>query len=259
MMNPTTSPVTTLALPDRNFTATVQATSPGPLAFCGGLFDEEFGNPNRDLESTPLAECNWLTLFAYMHRRFGPPNVRADEATEASGNVNGCWLLTTPDPQLFLLVSPSISTASDNFKPYLAILQDSEYPKTHDDLRKYVQASDTAIHQLRDAYVTSVKDLLRPVSIGDYDINALGELDEDRELDHALTEYDPAKLGYVFIVEPSPASLTFLPTGILGTTSWPTFHQMVHDLGNGDCGAGFEKAVTTLQNLAKDGAAPATL
>lgn len=260
MTDTITSPTTeALMLPNRNFLAKIQATSPGALVYCGGLFDDVFGPQNSVLEGSPLANCEWANLFAYMTRRFGPPNAGSDEITERSGNLNGSWVLTTPDPELFVIVSPVILGAAFAFRACLAIPQGEDIPSTTAGLRQTMDNSEERVEALRAAYLTCLLDLLRPVPVGDYDINVLGLLDEEDALSNALLEFDVEKSAYVYIVEPSTATRFQIPSNVLDSASWPAFHQLIHALGEGDCGVGFEKAVAALQSMAKDGAAQPAL
>lgn len=255
-----TSPATeTLMLPDRNFIAKTQANPPGTLVSCGGLFDEVFGPSNSVLEASPLADCNWANLFAYMNHRFGPPTAGAAEITQFCGNLNGSWLLTSPDPELFVIVSPVIMGASFAFTPYLSIPDGGDLQTTTDGIRQALNNSEKRIKALRAAYLACLLDLLRPVPVGDYDINALGQLDEEDALSNALLEFDVEKGAYVFIVEPSMASRSQVHHAIFESASWPAFLQIIYALGEGDGGAGLEKAVAALQRQPKEGSANASL
>lgn len=57
-----------------------------------GLLDQHFGTT-----------CNYGTLFTYLFRRFGFPNLGSDDYKEIA-----CWALTTPLPDMVLTVSPSV-------------------------------------------------------------------------------------------------------------------------------------------------------
>lgn len=244
MTHALTSPTAaTLLLPDRNFIAKPQATSPGTLLHCSSLFvTDPFGAPNPVLAGTPLANCEWSTLYAYMHRRFGPPNGNSETETDASPS----WVLTTPDTSLFLVVCPSVAGAAYSFKPCLVLPADQAPPATAQALRDVVDAQGR-IEAIKDAYQTSLLDLLRPVAFGPFDITAIGNLDEDSLLGNALEEFDVTNKKYVFIVDPSEASRVAVPNGVLGSASWPSFHKIIFELGAGDCGAGFSKAVEQLR------------
>lgn len=245
MTDTLTSPTAeTLMLPNRNFIAKPQATSPGPLIHCGSLFQAEphFGPANPVLAGSPLVNCEWSKLYAYMHRRFGPPNGNGEIEIDASPS----WVLTTSDPSLFLMVCPSVAGAEYSFKPCLVLPEQQDTPATADALREAVNAQGR-IETLKNAYLTSLLDLLRPVAFGPYDITALGELDEDSPLSYALQEFDMGSTKYVFIVDPSEASRVAVPNGVLDSASWPVFHKIIFELGAGDCGAGFSKAVEQLR------------
>lgn len=59
------------------------------------LADEVWGDAADDPDTGPLA-------FAYLYRRFGPPPFTGDTYKDLA-----CWLLTTPDPDVFLWLTPA--------------------------------------------------------------------------------------------------------------------------------------------------------
>lgn len=241
--SPTTSPV---MLPKRDFVAKLQPTSPGPLMHCPVLFlgDDPFSTDNQVLAATPLANCEWATLYAYMHHRFGPPN--GNSTSEFGRRAGPCWILTTPDTNLFLLVCPTPDGAQYSFRPCLALPHDQKPPESAQQLLHEV-TEEGRLKPIHEAFQASLLDLLRPVAFEEYDINALGDVDDDSDLASALQEFDGTARHYVYIVEPSQAARVPVPAGVLDNANWPAFHKIIHDLGGGDCGAGFTKAFERLQ------------
>ncbi|ASW03857.1 hypothetical protein [Paraburkholderia aromaticivorans] len=78
-------------LPDPNFVSTTVDQWGGRLVECRDLWDG-YSLDDAVLDSTPLKKCQWATLFAYMHRRFGPtmpPASQPDPGRNWFFNPNG--------------------------------------------------------------------------------------------------------------------------------------------------------------------------
>jgi len=224
-------------LPDRNFISTT-ALWQGDLLPCQDLF-RDHGFADSVLSNTPLERCGWATLYAYMHRRFGPPHVGGDGDKDFSAS----WMLTTPDSEVFLSVNPSLSGPDSSFSLYL--LKPADSSKTICRARD-LQLSEQRISAIRCAYRDALLDLLRPVCIRNDQINAMGELG-DKALDVALTEWDEESESEVYAVQPHPSSGFGMPPGLFGGEQWATFCSLIRRLGNGDMGKGRSEVVQLLQ------------
>lgn len=224
-------------LPRQDFIAALTIDWTGRLVACRWLWP---ATPDREkllvdpiLEDTPLASAEWAILFAYMHRRFGLPNAGRDNYKDLSA----AWLLTSPDPDLFLLVGPSLSGAWFCFTPYLrtdkgGFLRGLDIPKERR-------------AELGAAYRVVLLDLLRPVCIRDAHINALGELDDD----DPLLEFDEDADRYLFEVDQHSSCGWASPPGLFGGEEWGKFCELVSDLGRGDIAAGRTAAIDALSKL----------
>lgn len=224
-------------LPNRDFISTTAAWQ-GTLLSCRDLYDG-YSLDDPVLAGTPLKKCGWATLFAYMHRRFGPPHVGGDDYKDLSAS----WMLTTPDPEVFLSVSPSLSGPGFSFSPYL--LKPSNAPKNVHAARD-LGLSQQRITEIQQAYKSALLDLLRPVCVRDHQINAMGELG-DSALDEALQEWDEENDCEVYEVRFHPSSGYSMPSGLFGGEDWATFCTLIRQLGDGDMATGRSKIIETLQ------------
>lgn len=176
-------------LPRKDFVATLAVDWTGRLVSARSIWSSAYdpGNPFADtiLDDTPLKSAEWATLFAYMHRRFGSPNIGGDNYKDLSAR----WLLTSPDPDLFLTVGPSLSGAWFSFTPF--------FRTDKEGFLRNLEISKERRAEIDTAYRDVLLDLLRPVCVRDAHINALGELDDD---DVAL-EYDEQADQYLFEVD----------------------------------------------------------
>ncbi|MHB1702239.1 MAG: hypothetical protein ACYCSN_19315 [Acidobacteriaceae bacterium] len=179
-----------------------------------------------------------------MHRRFGLPHIAGDNYKDLSAG----WMLHSPDPEVFLDVSPSLSGPSFSFEPRL--LQ-SDTRHTGD-----LDLSARRIAEIRKAYKVVLLDLLRPVCVRDSYINALGVLG-DNPLDEALLAYDERNDRHVYAVEYHHTAGYAMPPGFFGESDWPTVRALVKNLGDGDMAAGRKALIQRLQQPAIHDAAQA--
>ncbi len=246
---PNTETKPKLQLPSKTFVATIAPSWSGSLVSCRRAIRDKTPGPTGSLgdpvlDQTPLKDSEWSTLFAYMHRRFGPPHIGGDEYKDLSAG----WMLHSPDPEVFLEVSPSLSGASFSFVP---MLLQSETRHTGD-----LELSAHRIAEIRKAYKAVLLDLLRPVCVRDSYINALGALG-DNPLDEALLAYDERNDRHVYAVEYHHTAGYAMPPGFFGESDWPTVCALVRNLGSGDMDAGRKALIERLQQPAMDDAAQA--
>lgn len=180
------------------------------------------------LSSTPLKSVQWAPLFAYMHRRFGPPHVPADEYKDLSAG----WMLTSKDPNLFVSVSPSLSGAGFSLAPY--------YKSSEAEMPPFEEMQITPEHAeiAKEAYRVTLLDLLRPVCVRDNHINAMGKVDHNTKSGNKLLEYNEDEDEQVYAADRHPSSGCAMPSGLFGGKEWGALCSMVNQLGNGDAQAG---------------------
>lgn len=232
-----------IQLPDLTFKSAI-AIWKGRLNPCAALWDG-YALEDPVLESTPLKDVDWSTLFAYLHRRFGPPHMGGDDYKDLSAG----WMLTTPDDRVFVLVSPSLSGPGFSFSPYYLKSQE-ESPA----LRSLVLPSER-IEVVKAAFRSTLLDLLRPVGVRDHLINAMGELG-DSESDQALQDCEEGNVdGSPYIVERHPSCGYPMPSGLFGGKEWATLCTVIRELGKGDMQAGRAVAIEQLQRPVFDEAA----
>lgn len=229
------SPVSLLPRPD--FIAKLAVNWTGRLVSCRSIWPSAYdpGNPFADaiLDNTPLKSAEWATLFAYMHRRFGPPNVGGDNSKDLSAR----WLLTSPEPNLFLVVGPSLSGSWFSFAPYFLMNEGASL--------RNLEISKERRAEIDTAYRDVLLDLLRPVCVRDHNINALGELDDD----DPLLEYDEDAGQSPFGVDQHPSCGWPSPPGLIGGEEWGRLCGLLRDLGNGDVALGRTAAIDALSKL----------
>lgn len=243
-----------LMLPRHDFIAEVAHPwegRPSRMVDCGDLLRDY---PLRDpvIESTPLKTCEWATVFAYMYRRFGPPHVRGDDYKEFSAS----WLLTSPSPDVYLSVRPSLVGLWDCFTPILRIEIEAAVPRRREDITR------ECLDEITSAYRAALLDLLRPVCVRDNSINVLGKLGED-PLSNALlsynTEGDADEGDRGFMVKYHSSSGFSMPPGFFGGEEWVTLCTLISHLGKGDIVAGRHRIVTMLQQPVYDEACQSSL
>lgn len=181
------------------------------------------------LRGSPMEDAAFDTLFTYMHRRFGPPSLGNDPYKDLSA----AWLLSTPDPELFVIVSPSLVGASYSFSPYLYVDADTRHLRRGDLPPERVEA-------LRRAYRTLLVDLLRPVRVRDSQFNALGIVADGDPLDawDEETETSP------YFAEYHATSGYCAPLGVFGTDAWSGLLGLAFSLGDRDVTRGLDELVT---------------
>lgn len=205
------------------------------LAFKGRLLGgrpalglEGIGLIDPVLDATPLCDADYATVFAYMHRRFGMPNIGGDNYKDLSAG----WLLSTPDADLILRVSPSVSGAYFTFMPML---------RTAAECAPSRELTEDRRSELLAAYRAGLLDLLRPVTVRDCAINALGLVDCDT---------DPV---LVALEVPQHESCgTPMPAGIFGGEDWQALMAILGKSDVHDRAAGLKAVVASLQDAAID-------
>ena len=233
-------------LPRTDFAATTADAWSGRLYPCGRLWS---GSALRDapLDETPLKEVDWSTLFAYMHRRFGPPHIGSDDYKDLSAG----WMLTTPDPYVFVGISPALAGPGFSFLPYLAAAGTARVNDARD-----LNIPAERAGAIRQAYKDTLIDLLRPVCVRDQYINALGEVGEEPS-GEALLAYDEGKGDHIYAAPRHPSSGYAMPLGLFGGDGWVTMCTLIRQLGSGDMVAGRSALNVLLQQPTIDEAATA--
>lgn len=170
--------------------------SNGSEIFCGYKAGQEvFGETPKD---------SGLTLFAYLWRRFGPPEHGCDDYKSLA-----CWVLTTPMEGAYLSLTPSGSAIEYSVghlvthdlgerinKPIESWWKRHErlWIKLHPKAPAYHYwgwntpkgfprrpiGDKTLVAELNAALRVSLNDLLRPVYVRDVPMNALGVLDHTK-------------------------------------------------------------------------------
>ncbi len=237
MTEPKKTPRKPRHLPDPNFVSSTVDQWGGTLVECRDLWDG-YSLDDAVLDNTPLKKCQWATLFAYMHRRFGPPHIGGDDYKDLSAS----WMLTTPDCEVFVRVNPSLTGPGFSFSPYLVMPRDAT-KQAHRASELKLPADRVAA--IRKAYRATLLDLLRPVCVRDHHINALGELG-DSALDQALLECDD-DASDTFELRFHPSCGYAMPLGLFGGNEWPILCSLIRHLGDGDLEAGRVKAIQVLQ------------
>lgn len=166
------------------------------------------------LRETPLANCDFAMLFTYMHRRFGLPFIPGDDYKELSAG----WLITTPDPNLTLLVRPSLSGAWNSFVPMVT-----------SDLGQAI-LGEAKNSELGEAYRAALLDLLRPVNVRDQSFNALGKLDDD----DVLMSHDESSGEAIYAVPFHPSCGWAMPRDLFGNAAWRRLCTHLRGLGDGE-------------------------
>ncbi len=229
-------------LPDPGFTASAGDTcrrAAYPASHLSGWTSLYTGSlEDKVREATPLADVGWANLFAYMHRRFGPPNEGGDTHKDFSAG----WFLTTPDPDVFVLVRPTPTYVWRMLSPYIAC--DSEPVDQFG-------PTDPRIHRIAAAYRATLLDLLRPVHVRDVPIDARGEVGADEGVfDIAdgipgLEDMDDDAQGHAveaYDVDPHPACGIPIPAAMVDGDGWGDLCSLASRLGDGDIAKGRDAA-----------------
>ena len=168
--------------------------------------------------TTPLSDVHWGTLYAYMVRRFGHAPIGGDPYKD----LCGAWLLTSPDPEVFVKVSPALNGSVFNFQPLMP-----------GEVFERVKLPRQRLEEIANAYRAVLLDLLRPVRVHDSWINATGEVDDDSDLlQEDENEVQP------FVADYAPHSTRGLPPGLLAGDGWWPFIAILRHLGQGDITTG---------------------
>lgn len=228
--------MTTSRLPRTDFKAETAASWTGRLFPCRDLWNG-YALDDEVLSKSPMRHVRWSTLFAYMHRRFGPPHLGGDDYKDLSAG----WMLTTPDREVFVGVSPSLAGPGFSFLPYVAAIGGRGLRTVVD-----LKLSAARVTEVRQAYKDTLVDLLRPVCVRDQHINALGELGASAR-DEALLAYDEESDESIYEVRFHPSSGYGMPVGLFGGEDWPTLCMLVRQLGNGDMVQGRKALIELLQ------------
>lgn len=178
-----------------------------------------FGTSLEDkvAEGTPFAQIDARALFAYLHRRFGPPN----QGNDPEWSISGSWLLRSPEDDVLVEVLPGSDLPCWTFQVQL----------TWDPGDEPVSLAQQ--ERIAGAYRTVLLDLLRPVRIREELVDALGDVPDD-----SIPEGDPDGLE----VDRSPAAGTGIPAGIVGTPAWRRLIAVAR-LESGDAAKGIEALV----------------
>lgn len=225
-------------LPRPDFLASPATRWDGPLGACSRLWDG-YALDCPVLASTPLKDAPWATLHVYMQRRFGLGHLGADDYKD----IGAGWLLTTPDPKVFVEVCPSLNGAGFSFTPRIADRDVQEQLQ-----RSGPSISPERIETIKSAYRATLLDLLRPVCVRDQFINALGEVDDDDE----LLRYDEDAEETNFEVKRHPSSGYAMPVGLFGGKDWAVLCHLLDQLGDGDMTKGRQAAIEQLQQPVLD-------
>jgi len=118
--------------------------------------------PGEYAESV-MGPINWGELFAYMYRRFGPTEYGSDYHKEIA-----CWYITTPDPNVVLVVTPRPSSIRFCFGYHV------------NERIYYDRRNKGQVEAVNRALKAAMRDLLVPTNVRDIFINAAGRVkDED--------------------------------------------------------------------------------
>ena len=218
----------------------VEATLPDPAFRAAHVTQEHSLDPAREalgfhriddphLDASPMRDVPFDTLFTYMHRRFGPPSLGNDTFKDLSA----AWLLSTPDPELFVIVSPSLVGAHHSFSPYITRGTEGARVERRTFAPERVEA-------LTAAYRALLTDLLRPVRVRDSQFNALGIVADGDPLDawDEETETSP------YFAEYHTTSGYCAPLGVFGTDAWSGLLGLAFSLGDRDVTRGLDELVT---------------
>lgn len=180
------------------------------------------------LEKTPLRDVDAFKLFTYMHRRFGLGNLPADPYN----SLGAGWQITTPHPKVVLLVTPSFVGAGFSFMPYVIC----------DSARGPIDWITPEIaSEMASAYRRTLLDLLRPVRIGEDEINALGLVSSDNR-PPAWTA-PRTKAESETYPHHDAACGAAMPGTFFGTGDWFRLIGILADKGDGDVSTGIARAV----------------
>jgi hypothetical protein len=229
-----------LLLPTVDFIAAPACPS-APLVEASGVDSRHrpmFRYPAPEwLAGVPHAQEHWAYLHTYMHRRFGPAPIGGDDYKDLSAS----WLLSTPDPDVFLLVSPSLNGPYHSFSAYV---KDSGGEGS----RRTTPLAEDVIQRTANAARIAVLDLLRPVAVRDQWINAVGIVSDDSPLlEEGDEDNDYDMSGGLPLAAKFAASAGYgMPLGLFGGKDWPRFCRLLEMIGEGDIAAGRQQVIDML-------------
>ncbi|MGY3581962.1 hypothetical protein ACVIGB_001115 [Bradyrhizobium sp. USDA 4341] len=214
-------------MPDPAFVASL-ATNRGKLKSVRSL--DDYDNPVLErealddliAETTPLKDADYGRLYTYMARRFGYASIGGDSGKDLSGY----WLLTSPEPDVFVMVSPSLNGSVFTFHPMIQL--DGKAEAQRETLPR------SELERVAQAYRAVLLDLLRPVSVRDSWINALGIVDDESELLEGDDEQP-------FIAPYEPTSTRGIPSQLIAGPNWWPMIAIINHLGGGDITEGRDR------------------
>lgn len=194
------------------------------------LFESFYsGNESHVLNRTPLVNAQYGNLFAYMHRRFGMPNIAGDPCKDLTAG----WLLNTPHTEVLLLVKPSLSGPFFSFTPMILCANTHPAPR---------ELSESMLPAYNDAIETTLVDLLRPVGVRDQRLNALGPVTDSDEL--TAIDHNEEPLYEVKALE----SIAYPdPSRLFGSRDNAQLNLAMKVLGKGDAFAGRKLTYTLVK------------
>lgn len=239
-------PVVAHLFPDLDFSAQVRDGFKGTFVSCRSLWN---GTPGNDavLDGTLLGKVGWATLFAYMHRRFGPPHLTGNPINELSA----AWVLDTPDADVFVKVSPSLANQAASLVPLLCI------PENGNGADFLSRCSGERIEAVRAAYRVTLLDLLRPVNVGMDSINALGVLGGEGNDLPELLAWREGDGKLVYEARCHPGSAIGIPIGFFDNQDWPILCKLIANMGKSDIVRGRAALMDMLRETAINEAAAA--
>jgi hypothetical protein len=201
------------------------------------------GLEDKVIERTPLKNVDVAMLFTYMHRRFGLPTIGGDDYKDLSAS----WLISTPDPDLALMVSPSFAGSIFSFRPVISLPG-----KDRDELEAI---TGIRLEELASAYERTLLDLLRPVLQRDMDFNVLGEITDDNSVPEWAEPDEDDDDAYDRLPRYHESCGTPMPEGIFGTDDWQRVLSIFRKQGDGDIASGMRAFVDKFEQDALNVAA----
>lgn len=228
-------------LPIKTFVATL--AEPAGLALRSARDLDDRNDPSirssepyslRDvvLEATPHKDEHWAFLHAYMTRRFGPPPLGSEDYKDLSCK----WLLSTPDPEVFVLVGPSMVGARYSFLPLVSVPMDAPLETRLDAAR---------MRHVAEAYRATLLDLLRPVCVRDGWFNATGMVGNDDPL-LELNELEEDAEEQPYTARYYEHAGWSIPAGLFGGKDWAALCAAVYWAGQGDYPSGRRAVIELL-------------
>jgi hypothetical protein len=209
------------------------------ILYSGGM-DGSVLRPGEIAEQV-LPKVSGATLFAYCFRRFGYPNVGWDESKNLAN-----YLLTTPEPGLFLEIVPYLGSTSSQLMFGYSIAKDLEeqtfykiFLGPHGGHKAWEQSVPRA--RFDAALRRSMEDLTRPVFIRDVPINCYGRCGVGHN------PMPRRKKAAPFVAAGYPID----PLLLIDTDRYERFDAALALLGSGDRGAGMEMVIAYANEASK--------